>query len=310
MTTNVFAADVSRYQVPVDGTYKRKWLIFRIGDGSMDPNARANLAWCKKALADGRMLGYTGYLVYRPGETPTHLLDELGFPTDRHVMLDVESWGGQIGGNRSSELNALAAQIRARQGGDSSRVWGYGNQNDLTNLWPNRPAWMRLVVARYSTFKPNLTPLAGWQYTDGESKWAVLRGWPRSSKPFGHCDHNRLYLSEEDISMPLTKAEITAIGDEVLNRTAAAGDGKRHPIWWFLTGGYGRAVSADNRAGVAVELVKDLPARVADCEAKLETVIDQQEKILTALNALAEKPVVSGDLKLAVTGELDAKAAQ
>lgn len=54
------------------------------------------------------------------------------------VMLDVESWGGQIRGNRSTAINAAY---------DAAPP--FGNVGDLNNLWPHKPPGIRLVVAAY-----------------------------------------------------------------------------------------------------------------------------------------------------------------
>src|SRR6185312_7876433 len=72
---------------------------------------------------------------------------------------------------------------------DSRRVIGYGNQGDLDSLWPTKPAGIRLVIAKYSTSRPNYPGQIAHQYTDGQG----YGSGPQSSPPFGNCDHNYAY---------------------------------------------------------------------------------------------------------------------
>lgn len=277
MTTELFAADVSYWQVPVDDSYNRRWLIFRGGDGSVDDNARENLDWCERAKADGRLYGYTIYWVYRPGDVDNILrfCDDLGAPDDCHMMIDCESWGGQIGGNRSRELNRLARKLRKRQGGQGWRVWGYGNTPDLHHLWPSRHRWMRLVVAGWSTNKPDFRRMVGWQYTDGEPRFPVRPGWPRSSAPFGRCDHNRLYLSEEDMTMGLSRKDIDRIARAVLTTDGVIPSprGSGGNKFWTLNS-YVRSIRRHVVAGQGdvrgnARLLADLTKRVAALQAEV-----------------------------------------
>lgn len=186
------AADVSYYQNVADDTYTRQWLIVRCCDGTFfDPNAIANAAWCRWAVSVGKMTGWTAYVVYRLGLNQ-FILENLAliYPLDR-VMIDVESWGGQIKGDHSAEINQLADSLANLVG--QSHVWIYGNQGDLASIAPGRHPWMRVVVAAYGPNKPNVPNMIGWQYTNGQ----YLSGdRPRSSAPFGYCDHNELYVDE------------------------------------------------------------------------------------------------------------------
>ena len=201
------ACDISEFQPVVDNSYPHRWLTFRVCDGSYtDHNARANLAWCKAAKAAGKLDGFAAYVVYRPGLNGTLLnqLDNAAIPTDCVVMVDVESWGNQISGDYSTEINALCTALAKRQE-SSARVWGYANLNDYATVWRTRPSWLGLVVASYGgqqPVSPGPGPLVGWQYTDGQY---VEPGLPSSSPPFGACDHN-LILTEVD----MTPAELLA----------------------------------------------------------------------------------------------------
>lgn len=230
MTT--LACDVSEFQTAVTNAYPHRWLTFRACDGSyLDKRAGRNLAWCVRARAAGKLDGFTVYVVYEPGRNDAILgiLHQLDVPTDCVIMIDVESWGGKITGNRSPEINDLADRLAQRQG-SKSRVWGYANRGDFANIWPHRPAWLGLVVASYGGSKPDSPgpgPLVGWQYTDGQY---TVPGLPNASKPFGACDHNQLYLTEED-DMPLSKDDLDAIEARVRNQFEAffvGDDGKPH----------------------------------------------------------------------------------
>jgi hypothetical protein len=217
--------DISSYQGPVDNSYQHPWLTFRDTDpayaaSSPDPTAAHNAAWCRQALADGRLDGWTTYAVYEPGYNQRIMayLEALGDPID-HVMIDVESWGGVITGDHSAEINQLATMLAARYPGldkhGEPRVWGYANGADMATEWPNHVSWLPIVIAKYGGAQPVYPNMIGWQYTNGQY---VVQGLPNSSPPFGACDHN-LYLmsSPEGIDMPLTDTEAV----EVLNAARA-----------------------------------------------------------------------------------------
>lgn len=196
--TNHVSTDTSEFQVALNDSYPHDWVSFRVCDGDyLDHKVRENLAWSKKAHAAGKLVGFTGYCVFRPGKNADILahLDGVGFPKDQVVMIDAETWGGQISGNQSSPLNELATHLRARQGGDADRVWGYANRGDFASMWPTRPPWMKTVVASYGGSKPDFPNLVGWQYTDGQYD---VPGLPSASAPFGKCDHNVFYIAGAD----------------------------------------------------------------------------------------------------------------
>jgi hypothetical protein len=203
--TGTFTCDVSSYQPPVDDSYPWPWLIFRACDGTYrDSNFAANLAWAKKAAAAGKLAGYTVYAVYEPGvDTLGTVKAMVGTPDDHiTVMIDVESWGGKIQGNRSADVTALWLALGTWLG-DQRRVIVYGNQNDLASLYTTRPPGVRLVVASYGSIKPNVPGQIGWQYSDGQTLYPLPAGWPRSSPPFGACDHNHFDLDPADLAATL-----------------------------------------------------------------------------------------------------------
>ena len=101
------------------------------------------------------------------------------------VMLDVESWAGQIRGNRSVGINAAYDAVGAFVG-STRKVIGYGNVGDLNNLWPHKPEGIRLVVAAYG-YNPSYPGKVAHQYTDGSGFGG---GLPEGAPPFGTCDMN------------------------------------------------------------------------------------------------------------------------
>lgn len=224
----VYAPDVSTFQAPVDNSFDREWLIFRVCfNGSIDTHAQHNLAWCVQARTAGKIKGFTGYVVPLPGGNAAVLasLDELGFPHDAPVMIDAEKWNGQpyqINGDHSAQFNDLADALRERQGGRDDLVWAYGNRGPDLEVWPHKAPWLGWVVASYTSADTLTDPpanLIGWQYTDGEPAYDNPHR-PHSSAPFGRCDHNALYkLPDEGEDMPLTDADVQKIVDKVKQAT-------------------------------------------------------------------------------------------
>lgn len=212
--------DVSTFQPPVDDSFNREWLIFRLTfDGSIDRNAVHNLAWAKQAHADGRLRGFTGYMVPLHGADSNKrclsVLDQLGFPHDQVVNIDGEKWSGssyEVFGDHSGQWNDLAEAVRARQGGRDDLVWVYGNRGPDMLVWPNKPAWAGWKVAAYTSNDWPDPPLpdncVGWQYTNEMSIYDNP-GRPHSTPPFGRCDHNMLFHLPEVDDMP-TADEVAA----------------------------------------------------------------------------------------------------
>jgi hypothetical protein len=190
----IIAADVSYFQRKVDSSYPREWLIIRGCDGDfLDPNASFNADWCRGAVAQGRMVGWSMYVVYRPGANGAILdnLQALGGPFDR-LEIDIESWQGAIRGDRSDEINSLALDLAALVG--AGNVWRYGNRGDLASIHPRPLPGQLTRVASYTSGRPTDVPnLIGWQYTNGVENHT---GNPATSAPFGACDHNELYVDQ------------------------------------------------------------------------------------------------------------------
>lgn len=185
-------ADVSEWQTPVTDAYTQagyRVLCIRSNDGTYrDKNWAQNYDWCKRATADGRLAFFIVYFVWRPNwqDAVATLKSQVGQPHPRMaVMLDVESWSGQIGGDQSAGINAAFEDI-ATWLGDRRRVIGYGNVGDLNALWPHKPDGVRLVVAGYGN-NPGYPGKIAHQYTDGEG-WGG--GLPEGAPPWAKCDMN------------------------------------------------------------------------------------------------------------------------
>src|SRR4051812_38344875 len=196
MTNVVYWPDVSHYQVKVNDQFARPFLMFKVSEGMtyVDPNAAANGAWSRANVGHGKKLvGYGGHHVWAPGNEQAQAnLFFANAPLHPHLVavVGVESWGGRNKGAHSKSITALANLSAAKLG--QRRVKVYGNSGDLANLYPTRPSWLGIVKAAYSSKAPP-EPWVGWQYTDGSTTWPVPSGWPRSSAPFGNCDHNAYY---------------------------------------------------------------------------------------------------------------------
>jgi hypothetical protein len=172
-------ADVSEWQVGVDDSYPYPVLCIRSNDGThRDRRWVNNYGWCLRNTDSGRLTFFIVYFVWRvnwPAAVDT-FKKQVGTPHPKMaVMLDVESWGGQIRGNRSAEINASYEAVGAFVG-SNAKVIGYGNVGDLNNLWPHKPPGIRLVIAAYGHNPPYPGKVAH-QYTDG-SGYGARDGLP------------------------------------------------------------------------------------------------------------------------------------
>ncbi|MDQ2636533.1 MAG: hypothetical protein M3Y83_06625, partial [Actinomycetota bacterium] len=162
-------ADVSEWQVGVNDSYPYRVLCIRSNDGTYrDHRWHNNYAWCRRAADSGRLTFFIGYFVWRPNwrQTVDTFIDQVGTPHPKMaVMLDVESWGGQIRGDRSAGINAAVEAVGSYVGA-TAKVIGYGNVGDLNTLWPHKPPGIRLVVAAFGHNPPYPGKVAH-QYTDG-----------------------------------------------------------------------------------------------------------------------------------------------
>ncbi len=188
-TQDTLFADVSEWQRPIDDSYPYRVVTIRSNDGDYrDRNWDLNYSWCKTAANTGRLECFIVYFVYRPNweETVATFQMQVGEPHPKMaVMIDVESWGGQISGDQSNQLNRCHHRISEFLG-DPRRVIGYGNATDLNTLWPQRPQNLKLVLAAYGSNPPYPGKIAH-QYTDGRGYGG---GLPEGAAPFGRCDMN------------------------------------------------------------------------------------------------------------------------
>jgi len=136
-------ADVSEWQVGVNDSYPHPVLCIRSNDGThRDRRWVNNYGWCLRNADSGRLTFFIVYFVWRPNwqQTVDTFKDLVGTPHPKMaVMLDVESWGGQVRGDRSAGINAAYDAVGAFVG-STAKVIGYGNVGDLTSLWPNKTA--------------------------------------------------------------------------------------------------------------------------------------------------------------------------
>jgi len=188
-------ADVSEWQVPVDDRYPYRVLCIRSNDGDhRDRNWQVNYPWCRSRCDAGTLEFFIVYFVWRPNwrRTVDVLRELVGDPHPRMaVMIDVESWGGQITGDQSDGVNRAYWAV-ADWLGDRRRVIGYGNVGDLDRLWRVKPEGIRLVVAAYGT-NPDYPGKVAHQYTDGQGYGTGLEpgtALPDGAPPFGYCDMN------------------------------------------------------------------------------------------------------------------------
>lgn len=186
-------ADVSEWQQSaVSDAYTQagyRVLCIRSNDGTYrDRKWEDNYAWCKTAVDEGQLAFFIVYFVWRPNwqDAVATLKSQIGQPHPRMaIMLDVESWNGQIRGDQSAGINAAFEDIAAWLG-DRRRVIGYGNTSDLNTLWRTKPAGVRLVIAAYGS-NPDYPGKIAHQYTDGQGHGD---GLPEGAPPFGNCDMN------------------------------------------------------------------------------------------------------------------------
>ena len=198
--------DVSEFQVPLDRSFTRDFIIFRVMFGAhyLDPHFRANADAAKRLYDQGRLAGVLLYVVYTAD--PVRAQYEAAWNAIgpdvpdwlTGIMIDVETWRGQryeLSGDHTRAINQLYG-LHAHRMGSWDSVIAYGNAGDLAELYPGRDRRCRVIVANYG---PTLAytrvhGAIGQQYTDGQQRWDVPRingtSLPRASAPFGHCDHN------------------------------------------------------------------------------------------------------------------------
>lgn len=184
--SDILWSDVSEWNAVVADSYPYPVLAIRSNDGTWrDHHFVQNYQWAQRALDSGKLRVLIIYLVYRQNwsDDLATLKSEVGvLHPSTVVMLDVESWGGEIAGDQSASINALYRGV-ADWIGDPRRVIGYGNVFDLDSLWPTKPPGLRLIVAAYGS-NPNYPGKLGHQFTDGQTTDHLL------VPPFGYADVN------------------------------------------------------------------------------------------------------------------------
>jgi hypothetical protein len=203
----VICPDVSEFQRPLTGAYGRRLLIARVTFGAhyLDRNFLANASAARKLYAAGEIDGVILYVVYLGTATPKEQFaaaKKAVGPTPpawlAGFMIDVETWRGQsyaIHGDHSKQINQLGGLLAGYMR-TYRAVLLYGNRSDLAEVTPHRDPRFRVIVASYGSqlVHTQVRGAIGQQYTDGQTKWAVPRlggkPLPRSSAPFGACDHN------------------------------------------------------------------------------------------------------------------------
>jgi len=156
--TDTLWADVSEFNPVATATYLQhyRWISFRSNDGTYrDRHFTANLDCAKKAADVGQLDGFIVYAVYEPDNEAwaDALIKNVGTPHPlMAVMIDVESWGGRIKGDRSADINKGRAKL-ALWLGSAHRVIGYGNAYDLRSLWQHRGD-VQIVLADYIANRP------------------------------------------------------------------------------------------------------------------------------------------------------------
>jgi hypothetical protein len=206
VTKVLICPDVSEFQVPLDESFTRDFVIFRVTFGAhyLDPHFAANRKAAHELYHEGRLAGALLYVVYTDDPVKAQYeaaWDAIGATIPRWltgIMIDVETWRGQsyeLSGDHSHRINRLYG-MHAHRLGSWHSVIAYGNAGDLEELYPGRDPRCRVIVANYGSRLAyrNVRGAIGQQYTDGQKKWPVPKidgtRLPRASAPFGHCDHN------------------------------------------------------------------------------------------------------------------------
>lgn len=202
---DIFWADVSEFQVPVNDAYPYDVLAIRSNDGTYrDDNFTQNYAWMRAALDSGRLKVGIVYAYLRPNwaETADTMIDMINRNGGLHpkvaLMLDVES-GGNPRGEGSDWINRTYWRL-ADFTGDRKRVFAYANRGDFDSMWSVRPDGLLVIGAGYGS-NPQLPGQIGHQYTDGLV--GAGQGLPMGCAPFGNCDMNTSPMSSDELAAAL-----------------------------------------------------------------------------------------------------------
>lgn len=206
MTRHLICPDVSEFQVPLDQTYTRDFVIFRVMFGAhyLDPKFLRNAGAAKRLYDEGRIAGVLLYVVYTADPVREQFASTWRAigpripPWLTGIMIDVETWRGksyELSGDHSKRINRLYG-LHAHRLRNWNSVIAYGNTGDLQGLYSGRDKRCRVIVASYgsSLGYRNVRGAIGQQYSDGQPRYPVPRlagtRLPRHSAPFGQCDHN------------------------------------------------------------------------------------------------------------------------
>ena len=178
-------ADISEWQVGVNDTYPYPVLCIRSNDGTYrDRRWVNNYSWCLRHVDGGRLTFFIVYFfVWRPNwqATVDTFKAQVKNPHPKMaVMIDVESWGGQIRGNQSAGINACYDAVGAFVG-STAKVIGYGNVGDLNAIWPTKPPGIRLVIAAYGRIRR----IRGRSRISTPTGRATAAGCPRARRRSG-----------------------------------------------------------------------------------------------------------------------------
>lgn len=202
MTIAPVAADVSEHNKVYTDAYGRRLLIFRATFGAhyLDQHFLANANQAARAFERGNIDGAVCYGVWLQSATPEQhyafFWRQFGNKVPDWlvaVMTDIETWRGtsyQNHGDHSKSINRLMA-LHAAKMRSIRAAWWYGNAGDISELYPGRDSRYWGIQAKYGPkIALDLKGAIGQQYSDGQTRWGVPKGYPISSSPFGNVDHN------------------------------------------------------------------------------------------------------------------------
>jgi len=302
----IFWTDWSEWQsATYNAGYPYQFAAYRVclGTSYVDKKIGGNTGWCHANAGPGKQLtlGHCGYLVWYPGneQTQADLFFNLAQVDDHFTaMIDVESWGGQIGGDHSNQITALADILAGKL--SRQRVKVYGNSGDLNSIYPNRPSWLGVIKAGYSSVAPP-GPWDGWQYSDGSTQWPAPPDWPRAAPPAGPSDHNA-FLGTADqfrtvfgLTGGISMADIQTILDAItaLRADVAAIRTDNNNKYQALVQQIGEPTHPSG--GIRAQMV-DVAGKVADVAGKIEALpkpLTPDQAITAVAAALKQNPTTA-----------------
>jgi hypothetical protein len=196
--------DVSEWQTPVTDAFTGPLICTRssLSNFKVDNNIGKNSQWQQRKHKSGQLAFEFYYHVWYPGnEAQQHdlaLRSIGGARAGVAMMLDLETWGGAIGGNHTASIDNLRLRLARTLGGEA-KVPVYGNGGDLRELYPGRPPNVPTILASYGSSWWRISGnQAAQQYTNGI--YQGPKGLPTATAPFGRCDFNGALLDIAQIS--------------------------------------------------------------------------------------------------------------